>query len=63
MIQLSILEEILQQVGHNIPIQELFDLAIGTSAGICQLTVACIVETDDIRWNHCLGAFQNELVC
>ena len=32
-IELVILQKILDEVGFDIPIQELFDLAIGTSTG------------------------------
>jgi len=32
-IELTILQSIIDKVGHNIPIQELFDLAVGTSTG------------------------------
>lgn len=32
-IELCILQKVLEQVGHHIPIQELFDLAVGTSTG------------------------------
>lgn len=32
-IELMILQKVLDQVGFGIPIQELFDLAIGTSTG------------------------------
>ena len=32
-LELTILQKILDEVGFDIPIQELFDLAIGTSTG------------------------------
>lgn len=33
MVELCILDQLLREIGHGIPVQELFDLAIGTSTG------------------------------
>ena len=33
-IQLAILESVVSRVGHEIPIQELFDVVVGTGTGI-----------------------------
>ncbi len=55
-IELTILRQIIEEVGHGIPIQELFDLAIGTSTGkklkfaFPQFTLIAL------RWHNCTGS-------
>ncbi len=46
MIELRILEKVAKEVGHGIPIQELFDLVIGTSTGILRT----VTSRSDACW-------------
>ena len=60
-LELRILREILRQVGHDIPVQELFDLAVGTSTGIVVkfMNLQCSAYT--LRRYHLFSALQDGL--
>ena len=38
-VELVVLEAIMKRVGHDIPVQELFDVIMGTSTGKCHTSV------------------------
>jgi patatin-like phospholipase/acyl hydrolase len=38
-VELVVLEAIMKRVGHNLPVQELFDVIMGTSTGKCNTSV------------------------
>jgi hypothetical protein len=54
-IELWILKMLLIEIGHDIPIQQFFDLAIGTSAGMRKdhLNDWRKYTKDKLRWYHC----------
>ena len=55
------LRRIESEVGFDIPIQELFDLAIGTSTGMDLLIVHCSRADSQRRWNRSPEPLQDEL--
>lgn len=56
------LKQVVAEVGFGIPIQELFDIAFGTSTGkYCILLIQWILANFK-RWYHSSGSLQRKLV-
>jgi hypothetical protein len=62
-VELVVLESIMNRVGHNLPMQELFDVIMGTSTGTrIHLFPHPRLFMTIFRWHHCPGDLQEEMV-